>query len=164
MIEKELRDILRDWITEIGITIVERDNNEYANADVYVLKGDAQEDYDAYDRAMTFAEKRLGLTLPTSVDAHDLLFEYVSKIWLCGRVLAREVGNLDIENKRLSQIFQNIVKQKNILVDEYKELRQEVWGTGLSNRRTTTGDLEIVTLSVVSDTETQIENKDVLEL
>lgn len=158
MTEIELRVILRDWINEMGLTIIERGDA------AEVLKASTALPIDVYDRAMTFSEKRLGLTLPTTVDAHDLLFEYASKIWLCGRIIAREVGDFDQGDKKASKVFDNAKAQREILRQDYEDLRKEVWGKGVSSRRSTTGDLEIASHSIVSDHETNIASETVLEL
>jgi hypothetical protein len=164
--EKGLRDILRDWLTEINIsTIIERND---ATADIvaedYVLRADTDQTLDSYDKAMTFIEKRLGLTLPTTVDAYDLLFEYGCELYLCNRILARQVGAYDKGDNKTSQVYKNVGDIKKVIQADYDRLLKEVWGSGFSSRRTTTGTLEIVTHSMVSDNDTQITNGDILEL
>ena len=174
MTEFVLRIILKDWIAEVGTTITERAN---ANTVLRANLAGGEASYDVYDNAMTFTEKRLGILLPTisgmfsasvapsgSPDVMDILFELGAKSWLCGRLLAREAGNFDVDDKKLSQVLQNVKILKAEIDTEFNEIRREIWGNGLRNRRTTSGDLTITHISVVSGTQTDIDNGDLLEL
>lgn len=174
MTEFILRLILRDWVSEIGVVVTERSDADTALRSELV--GGAS-DYDAYDNAMTFAEKRLGILLPTILgmfsasvapsgasDSLDILFELSAKSWFCSRTLAREVGDFDIDNKKLGQIFQNVKVMKDKIDADFNTIRKEIWGNGVRNNRTTSGDLTFAYMSVVSSTQTDIDNGDLLEL
>lgn len=162
MTEFILRDILKDWVATLGLTsaFTERDDADTA------LRSELTDvtEYDAYDKAMTYIEKRIGKTLPTTEDMFDLLLELGAKLWLCARVLARELPNIDVNNKKSSNIYKNVKDEHTRLNEEFKEIRQEIWGEGKRSSRTTTGDLEIITMSSVSNRLTEIEDGDMLEL
>ncbi len=163
MNEIVMRDTLRDWMTEIGITPVERsDAKTKTRAEAAAARTDYKED--AYDRAITFAEKRLGIVFPTTVADHDILLEYAAKLWLCNRVLAREVGTFDVDDKKLSGIFKNVTAQRGILDQEFVMLRKEIWGEGKRISRSGIDTIEMSVVALRSPQQNAIDNEEVLEL
>lgn len=161
MTEFILRDILKDWMTTMGITLAERADAATKKRSE-VTGGEAA--YDLYDRAMTYIEKRIGQTIPATIVAFDLLFELGAKLWLCARVLAREIPNIDISQRKNSLIYRNVQAENERLNKEFAEIRKEIWGEGQRHSRTTTGDLSFAVMSAASAKDADIANGDVLEL